>query len=156
MYGGATHFAEFPFARTPLPRKSSQSFETWLPPREKVVPQDTFLTARPKFVHLEQVTPKAHTASVANDSANPESAIPEPLSQITITANARSILLAIKYGEGLKSREQTVRLTLLTARLRKLAPSVTAAHWEALELATEQIEKVDGRLAQIKARLAEL
>lgn len=156
MYGGALAFSELPFASTSLPKKSAQRVETWLPDFEHRAPQYTYSEDRPIFAQLKRVTGRVREE--LSPATSVDLALPgiQEVSLADTTANSRSLLLAVKYGEGLKTREQAVRLEILTTRLRRLAPKVTEAHWSAIEDGAAHIEQVDSRLLAIKARIAKL
>ena len=155
MYGGATAFAEFPFATTALPKASPVIKHTPIPKQEREAPQNTFLNARPAFLRVGDITFQVAT-NPSFGALDQEVADESEASEVSQTANARSVLLAMKYGDGLQSKEQAARLVILTARLRNLVPSVTPDHWAALESATDYIEAADLRLQQLRARIAEL
>ncbi len=156
MYGSALAFAEFPSSGTPLPEKSAQRVETWLPSLNRSAPQDTYLQSHTSFVQYVGVTGGAtEKFAVPSTSQEPNASDVEEDSPAVRTANARSVLLATKYAEGFQSREQAVRLEILTTRLRKLAPRITENDWTAIEEAAAHVEQVDDRLHAIRARLAQ-
>ncbi len=65
--------------------------------------------------------------------------------------DARLALLARKY-EGTASVEDTARLQILTERLRKLAPRVTAADVEQVAEMVADAEGIASRLAAVKEK----
>ena len=156
MYGSALAFAEFPMSSTPLPEKSAQKAETWLPSLNRSAPQDTYLQSHTRFVQCVGVTGGAIEKFAApSSSQEPTASDFEEDSPAVRTANARSVLLATKYAEGFQSREQAVRLEILTTRLRKLAPRITENDWTAIENAAAHVEQVDDRLQAIRARFVQ-
>jgi len=63
----------------------------------------------------------------------------------------RVSLLARKY-EGLSTVEDDARLAILTARLRKLAPRVTAADIDNLTTMVAELEQVSANLDEIRSK----
>lgn len=69
------------------------------------------------------------------------------------TRNRRLALMMQKFADK-TSTEDNARLMLLTDRLRRLAPIVTAEHVAQIEETTAVFEKIADDLAQIQARYA--
>jgi hypothetical protein len=63
----------------------------------------------------------------------------------------RSMLLVMKY-EGVSSKENQARIDILTQRLRKLSPRVTASDIDALGGVIDTIETISASVARLKSK----
>lgn len=77
---------------------------------------------------------------------------PEPPSPLETTRNHRLALLAREFEGAELTREDAARLAILTQRLRRLAPKVTAKSWTIAEEGLTQLEDVSARIDAINAR----
>ena len=73
---------------------------------------------------------------------------PDALSK---ASQARVTLLVRQY-EGVKSREESARLAILTERIRRLSPRVTADEIDAVSEMVGQAEDIAGRLAAVREK----
>lgn len=77
---------------------------------------------------------------------------PEAPSPLETTRNHRLAILAREFEGAELTREDEARLAILTQRLRRLAPKVTAKSWTIAEEALTQLETVSARIDDISAR----
>jgi len=73
----------------------------------------------------------------------------ERLDEVTSARDRRLELLARQFV-GESSPEDDARFHILTQRLRRLVPSVSADAWKALDTATSTLEEVSGNLDELK------
>lgn len=73
--------------------------------------------------------------------------------KISALAEARIALMA-REDEDLASREDMLRIAMLTERMRALVPRVTPAHINAIAETADLLEKSAESLAKIKARFS--
>jgi hypothetical protein len=79
---------------------------------------------------------------------------PSPTSRLERFKRGRrseAALLARKY-EGLSTVEDDARLAILTARLRKLTPRVTAADIDKLRTMVGELEQVSANVDEIRSK----
>lgn len=70
---------------------------------------------------------------------------------LTKASEARITLLVRQY-EGVKSREESARLAILTQRIRRLSPRVTADELDAVSEMVDQAEDIAMRIAAVREK----
>ncbi len=76
----------------------------------------------------------------------------EPPSALEITRDHRLAILAQEFEGVDLSREDQARLAILTHRLRRLSPSVTARSWTVAEEILTELESVSAHIDAIGAK----
>ncbi|MFO8074263.1 MAG: hypothetical protein R6V85_20570 [Polyangia bacterium] len=87
-------------------------------------------------------------------TTEPSAAADEPVTdKVTQTRDKRLVLLARKYASQEFSAEETARLEIVTARLRKMVPRVEAADFELLEQIADDADAAKDRQAAVRRKL---
>ena len=111
-----------------------------------------FRDGKPQFFdNILLVTPLGEEKSSADSVANAQEVEVVRFDLLTKTIADRAFLLARKYGAGV-DREESSRLEILTERLRRLSPRVTAAHTDELAHTVGRIEERAAQLSEIMQR----
>ncbi len=147
--------------QTPLASESVEAYntpsaldmhETRFAAKHAAVQQTHFgaLTDVPEIIMISSrtVTPQGDEHELS-DSRYFVHEAEERLDEVTSARDRRLELLARQFV-GESSPEDDARFHILTQRLRRLVPSVSADAWQALDTVTSTLEEVSGNLDELK------
>lgn len=77
---------------------------------------------------------------------------PEPPSPLETTRSYRLAILAREFEGAELTREDEARLAILTQRLRRLSPKITAKSWTIAEEELTKLEEVSSQIESISLR----
>ena len=106
-----------------------------------------FYKGHPVFSDTVTLSLSGHSETIheIRDDSIPDSAV--------TTRDKRLRLLARKYAQKEFSEEETARMEILTARLRKMVPRVDVSDFEKLEQMAQSLEAAEKRTEALRRKL---